>query len=158
MHTTTRRAAALVLAATAVTSAAHAQESGLVTVASPHPVRATLDRFAQAVRAAGWVVFTEIDHQAAAAAAGMTLAPRTVIVFGNPRAGTAAMAAHPMLAIDLPMRALVWQDEQGRVFVTRSTGAGLSRHVFARHGIPLDDAQQRGMEAVLDGFVRAATQ
>lgn len=154
----TRRTAALLLAATAVTSAARAQDSGLVTVPSAHGVRATLDRFGQAVRAAGWAVFTEIDHAAAAQAAGLTLAPRTVIVFGNPRAGTPAMAAHPSLAIDLPMRVLVWADDQGRVFVTRSSGADIGRRIFARHGIPLEEAQARGMDAVLDGFVRAATQ
>jgi uncharacterized protein (DUF302 family) len=149
-------AAVAILAAAA--QPALAQDAGLVTRPSAHPVRATLDRFAAAVRAEGWVVFTEIDHAAAAQAAGLELRPRTVVFFGNPRAGTAAMVAHPMVAIDLPMCVLVWQDDSGRTQVTRSTGADISSRVFARHGIPLPEAQARGMDAFINGLVRKATE
>ncbi len=136
-HAIPRRAASLAAGAALALAAAPAtaQDAGLVTRPSAHSVRATLDRFAAGVREANWVVFAEIDHAAAAQAAGMTLAPRTVVLFGNPRAGTPGMAANPTLAIDLPMRVLVWQDAEGRTQVTRSTGEDLAARVFARHGV-----------------------
>lgn len=135
-----------------------AQSDGLVTEPSRFSVRMTLDRFATAVRAAGWVVFTEIDHAEAARQVGLTLAPRVVLVFGNPRGGTAAMAAHPTLAIDLPMRVLVWADDAGKVFVTRSSGADIARRVYARHEMAIDDAGQQGIDRMIGGLVRLATE
>ncbi|BDG73137.1 DUF302 domain-containing protein [Roseomonas fluvialis] len=154
-----RRAALFIaLAALPCAAPAFAQEAGLVTRASPHDVRATIDRFAAAVRAANWVVFTEIDHAAAAQAAGLTLRPRTVVVFGNPRGGTPAMAANPTLAIDLPLRVLVWQDDAGATQVTRSTGEDIAARIFARHGIQQPPEGRRMTEAALEGLVRRATE
>lgn len=137
---------------------AGAQPAGLVTQSSAHPVRETLDRFARAVREAGWVVFTEIDHAAAAQAVQLPLRPRTVIVFGNPRAGTPAMQGTPTLALDLPMRAMVWEDEQGRVFLTRSSGEDIASRIFARHGVVQPPAAQAGTEQFLAGLARRATE
>ncbi len=137
---------------------AAAQDTGLVTRPSAHPVRVTLDRFAAAVREANWVVFTEIDHAAAAAAVGMTLRPRVVVFFGNPRAGTGAMASNPTLAIDLPMRVLVWQDDAGTTQITRSTGEDTATRVFARHGIAVPPEARRATETLLDGLVRKAAE
>jgi uncharacterized protein (DUF302 family) len=155
-----RRAAVLAAGVPVALAAmpAGAQEAGLVTRPSAHPVRATLDRFAAAVREAGWVVFAEIDHAAAAQAVGMTLAPRTVVLFGNPRAGTPGMAANPTLAIDLPMRVLVWQDAQGRTQVTRSTGEDLATRVFARHGVTVPPEGRRMTDAFIEGLVRKAAE
>ncbi|MCC7282556.1 MAG: DUF302 domain-containing protein [Acetobacteraceae bacterium] len=149
-----------VLAAVLLVAAPQAvrADEGLVTRPSAHSVRATLDRFAAAVRGAGWVVFTEIDHAAAARDAGLELRPRTVVFFGNPKGGTAAMQDHPTLALDLPMRVLVWQDDAGRVMVTRSTGADIARRVFARHGVEVDAEGQRGMDALIGGLVAKAAE
>jgi uncharacterized protein (DUF302 family) len=152
-----RRAALLGVPAALLAATARAQDAGLVTRPSPHSVRVTLDRFAAAVRAANWVVFTEIDHAAAAQAQGLALRPRTVIVFGNPRGGTPAMAANPTLALDLPLRVLVWQDDAGATQVTRSTGEDIAERVFARHGIRVPPEARRMTEAALEGFVRQAT-
>jgi uncharacterized protein (DUF302 family) len=148
----------LLLLAVLIAGPVRAQDPGLVTLPSAHSVRATLDRFAGAVRAAGWVVFTEIDHAAAAAAVGQTLAPRTVLVFGNPAAGTPAMAAQPTLALDLPMRVLVWQDEAGQVRLTRSSGADIAARIFARHGITQPEAAQRNTEGFLAGLAARAVE
>jgi uncharacterized protein (DUF302 family) len=156
--TIARRAALLGVPAVLLATTARAQDAGLVTRPSPHSVRDTIDRFAAAVRAANWVVFTEIDHAAAAQAAGLTLRPRTVVVFGNPRGGTPAMAASPTLALDLPLRVLVWQDDAGATQVTRSTGDDTAARVFARHGVQLPPEARRMTEAALDGFVRQAIQ
>lgn len=149
---------AVCIAALTMPMRVSAQAGGVVTVPSAHPVRATLDRFAAAVREAGWVVFTEVDHAAAAREVGMTLRARTVVLFGNPRAGTPAMAANPTLALDLPMRVLVWEDDQGRVFVTRSTGEDTAERVFARHGVRVPAEAQRGTENALAGLVRKAAE
>ena len=156
-----RTLAAALLLATALLPAtasmpARAAEPGLVTEPSRHDARQTVERFAAAVRKAGWTVFTEIDHAAAARSAGMTLRSRSVVLFGNPAAGTPAMQARPTLALDLPMRVLVWEDEQGRVFVTRSSGADVAARVFGRHGQPFPAEAQRNFDAFVGGLVAAA--
>lgn len=156
----TRRAILLATALAFMASipSGQAQEAGLVTKPSAHGTRTTLDRFAAAVREAGWVVFTEIDHAAAARDVGMTLRARTVVLFGNPRAGTPGMAANPTLAIDLPMRVLVWEDDQGQTFITRSTGAAIAQRVFARHGVTIPPEGQRNTEVFIETLVRKAAE
>lgn len=150
-------AVTLLLAATIATPAA-AQDRGLVTVPSAHPVAATIERFAAAVREAGWVVFTQIDHAAAAGAVDLPLRARTVVVFGNPRAGTPPMRANPTLALDLPLRILVWEDDQGHTQITRSTGDDIATRIFARHGIDQPAEARRATEAMLDRLVRRAAE
>ncbi|KAF0123205.1 MAG: hypothetical protein FD152_3368 [Xanthobacteraceae bacterium] len=135
-----------------------ARQAGLVTRTSAHPLRATLDRFGQAVREAGWTVFAEVDHAEAARTAGLTLKARTVVLFGNPRAGTPGMAANPTLAIDLPMRVLVWEDNDGRIQITRSTGDDIAERVFARHGVMLPAEGRRNTDALIGGLVRKAAE
>lgn len=149
---------AALLAPVLLTLPAVAQQGGMVTVPSAHAMRLTLDRFAAAVREAGWVVFAEMDHAAAARDVGMQLRGRTVMLFGNPRAGTPGMAATPTLALDLPMRVLVWEDQQGQVRITRSTGEDIAQRVFARHGVDVPPQQRQGTEALLDRLVRQAAQ
>jgi len=135
-----------------------ASGQGLATLPSAHSVRVTLDRFATAVRAEGWIVFTEIDHAAAATAAQLSLPPRTVMIFGNPRTGTAALAAHPTLALDLPMRVLVWEDASGRVWLTRSTGEDIAERVFARHGMTIPTEGRAGTEALMARWAQRAVE
>jgi len=137
---------------------AWAQQDGLVTVPSRHSARETLDRFATAVRAAEWKVFGEIDHAAAARDVRMALRARTVLLFGNPSAGTPAMREHATLALDLPMRVLVWQDEAGKVFVTRSSGVDIAARVFARHGVTIPPRGQQDMDGFIAGLVRQAAE
>lgn len=154
---------AAILLGLAATSPAPAQQpdaprDGLVTRASAHDMRGTLDRFTAAVRETNWVVFTEIDHAAAARAVGMALPGRTVVLFGNPRAGTPAMQANPTLALDLPMRALVWEDARGHVHLTRSSGADIAARVFARHGVTVPPQGQADTERLLEGLARKATE
>jgi uncharacterized protein (DUF302 family) len=138
--------------------AAPAAEPGLVTRQSGHSARQTIDRFEAAVRAKGWVVFTEIDHAAAAERAGLQLRPRTVIVFGNPRIGTTAMQRAPTLAIDVPLRALVWEDDAGGVWLTYNSGDYLARSVYPRHGLSMAAEATAGIERFLDEVSRKATE
>lgn len=132
-------------------------DAGLLTRRSAHDVATTIARFRAATLAAGWVMFGEIDHAAAAAAAGLPLPARTVLLFGNPKTGTPVMRTHPTLALDLPMRALVWQDDAGGTYLTRSTGADLATRLFARHGVTVAPEGQAATEAFLAGLVSAAT-
>ena len=154
--TAARRTALLGTATFGLARPALAQPGGMVTLPSGHDVPTVIARLSDAVRQAGWVVFTTIDHAAAAQAVGMALRPRMVLLFGNPRAGTPGMAANPTLALDLPMRVLVWQDDAGRTQVTRSTGQDLAQRLFARHGVTIPPEGQAETEAFLDRLVRGA--
>jgi uncharacterized protein (DUF302 family) len=91
---------------------------GLITIASAHPVSATIDRLAAAAEAAGMRVFARIDHAAGAAEVGMRLRPTELLLFGHPRGGTPLMLDGQTAGIDLPLRALAWEDAEGRVWLT----------------------------------------
>src|SRR5258708_29329596 len=118
----------------------YAAESGLISKPSNHSVRETVERFDRAVKAKeanGWMVFTEIDHAAAASKNGLTLKPRIVIVFGNPKLGTKPMEGAPTLAIDVPLKALVWQDDNDKVCLTYNSGDYLMSSVYPRHALAI---------------------
>ena len=90
-------------------------DSGLISKRSKFAVQETIERFEAAIKsraAGGWIVFSRIDHAAAAKDTGLDMRPRTVIIFGNPKNGTPSMTKTATLAIDLPLKALVWQDDQ----------------------------------------------
>ena len=131
---------------------------GLVTLASHHDVAGTIDRFEAAVAAKGWIVFTRIDHAAAAKAAGLELGPRTVVIFGNPQAGTDQMRSIPTLAIDLPMKALVWQDQAGKVWLTYNDAGYVGGVIFPRHGLSVPPEARQDLGQVLAGFAKQATE
>jgi uncharacterized protein (DUF302 family) len=130
-----RLVASLAICAIAVT--AHAADDGLITKPSRYSVKETVTRFETAVKereAAGFTVFTEIDHAAAAKKFGLDMRPRTVIVFGNPKLGTPVMLKTPLLAIDLPPKALVWEDDQGKVWLSYNSADYLYKTIYPRHG------------------------
>ena len=89
----------------------------------------------KAREAAGFIVFTEIDHAAAAKKFGLDMRPRTVVVFGNPKLGTPAMVKTPLLAIDVPPKALVWEDDQGKVWLSYNSADYLYKTIYPRHGL-----------------------
>jgi uncharacterized protein (DUF302 family) len=135
--------------------------AGLVTRRSSHTVTETIQLFEAAVRDKsdkGWMVFTEIDHAAAAQGAGQRLRPRTVIVFGNPRIGTAAMQRAATLAIDVPLRALVWEDEAGAVWLTYKSSDYIARTVYPRHGLSMSPEVSGGVERFLGEVAGRATE
>ncbi len=110
-----------------------------------------------AVKAKGWVVFTELDHAAAAVKVGLELRPRTVIVFGNPKLGTAPMQKAATLAIDNPLKALVWQDDQGKVWLTYNSADYQVSYIYPRHGLTGNPEMRKNLEQFLDGVSEEAT-
>jgi uncharacterized protein (DUF302 family) len=109
-------------------------ESGLLRVASTHTVDETVKRLESILAQLGVRVFALIDHSGEAEKVGMKMRPTKLLIFGNPKGGTPVMVAAPTLAIDLPLKALVWEDEGGKVWVTYNSPEYLQQ----RHGVPED--------------------
>jgi uncharacterized protein (DUF302 family) len=133
----------LSLSICAGTVTAHAADDGLITKPSKYSVQETVERFEAAVKqreVAGFTVFTEIDHAAAAKKFGLDMRPRTVIVFGNPKLGTPAMIKTPLLAIDVPPKALAWEDDQGKVWLSYNSSDYLYNTIYPRHGAAVPPA------------------
>ena len=147
--------------ALAIHSVAASADDGLFTKPSRHSVEETVDNLEAAINShttAGWVVFGRIDHAAAAKKAGLDMRPRTVIIFGNPKAGTLPMTKSATLAIDLPMKALVWQDDQDRVWLTYNTRGYNAKYVFPRHGLSASDDASQALENFLADVADRSTQ
>lgn len=121
---------------------------GMVTVASGWSVGETIDRLQSVITGAGLLVFARIDHAGNAARAGMELRPTQLLIFGNPRGGTALMQDRQTSGIDLPVKALAWQDQDGKVWLTYNRASWLAE----RHGLG------RGSEAAVKAIERGLTQ
>ena len=134
-------------------TAAHAQES-LIKVRSAHSVKATLDRLETGLKEKGVTVIARVDHAGAAQKAGMTLRPTEVLIFGNPKAGTPMMQCAQSIGIDLPQKALAWQEEKGDVWLAYND----QKYLAQRHAAKGCDAPVKAMSDVLAAFVKAAAQ
>ncbi len=119
-----------------VPATAAVADNGLVTKPSAHSAKATLDRLAKAITKRGFMVFTTLDHAAAAKSKGLDMPFSTVVVFGNPKIGTPGFIRTPRLAIDLPLKALVWKDKAGKVYLSYNSGTYVHQTLYARHGAP----------------------
>jgi uncharacterized protein (DUF302 family) len=108
------------------------QDNGLIHLSSPHTVLETLARLETIVQAKGLTILARIDHSGDAAKAGLTMQPTKLLIFGNAKAGTPLMVAAPSLAIDLPLKALVWEDDQGKVWLSYNSPDYLKK----RHAVP----------------------
>jgi uncharacterized protein (DUF302 family) len=129
-----------------------AAEDGLVRLQSPHTVDETIQRLKAAVEAKGITVFADIDHQANAAAMDLEMPDVHLLIFGSPKIGAPLMSAAPTLGIDVPIKALAWQDADGQVWLAYNDPAYLAE----RHG--LDPAMKpfQGMAKALAGFTAQA--
>jgi uncharacterized protein (DUF302 family) len=106
-------------------------ENGLIHIASPHSVPETVQRVESILRAKNLTIFARIDHSGEAEKVGLSMRPTQLIIFGSPRAGTPMMIASPTLAIDLPLKALVWKDAEEKVWISYNDPIYLKR----RHNI-----------------------
>lgn len=125
---------------------------GLKVLRSRHGLQETLDRLEVAVARYGLTIVARIDHGAAAEKAGLELRPTVVVIFGNPRGGTPLMQAVPTVAIDLPLKAVVWQDEAGTTWV----GYNDPLWILRRHGV-VDDGSIDPMIEALAAIAGEAT-
>lgn len=111
---------------------ASAKSSGIVDVPSSHSVEETVEKLKSILQAKGVTLFALVDHSAEAEKVGMKMRPTKLLIFGSPKAGTPLMLAAPSIAIDLPLKILVWEDGQGKVWVSYNS----ADYLKSRHGLP----------------------
>lgn len=119
---------------------------GIASVASPFSVDVTLSKIKSAIAAKGLQLFAHIDHAAGATTAGLQMQPAHVLIFGHAKAGTPLMVVRPLLALDLPLKVLAWEDAEHKVWVSYNTADFL----IERHSLPADLAKNiSGVEPLI---------
>lgn len=108
------------------------KEEGIVKIPSHRSVDETVGRLKAILQSKGVTLFALIDHSGEAEKAGMTMPPTKLLIFGNPKAGTPLMLASPSAAIDLPLKILVAEDSQGKVWISYNS----AEYLKVRHGLP----------------------
>ena len=127
---------------------------GLTTVRSSYGPKETMDRLEAAVKAKDLTVFARIDHAEGAAEVGLSLRPTELLIFGNARGGTPLMQSNQTVGIDLPLKALVWQDASGDTWLSYNDPSWIAK----RHGLGHEaDATVSAMSAALNALARTAT-
>ena len=110
------------------------KKNGIIDVPSNHSVDETVARLKNILQSKGITLFVLIDHSGEAKKVGMQMPPTKLLIFGNPKGGTPLMLAAPSIAIDLPLKILVWEDGQGRVWLSYNS----TEYLQQRHGLPQD--------------------
>jgi len=128
---------------------------GLITIASSFGAEETADRLESEITARGMTVFARVDHAAGAAQVGMTLRPTELLIFGNAKGGTPLMQSDQAVGIDLPLKALIWEDAAGKTWLSYND----PKWIAQRHGLGPDaerviDTLANALKAV----TRAATE
>ena len=118
-------------------------DDGLITWPSPYAPHETLARLLSEVTDRGLFIFAIIDHAQAAKQAGLEMRPASVVIFGNPKGGTPLMQMAPTIAIDLPLKALVWEDENGKTQLTYNRASWIAR----RHHLAVEDIDEEAWES-----------
>jgi uncharacterized protein (DUF302 family) len=127
---------------------------GLTTIQSSFEPQKTMGRLEAAAKAKGLAVFARIDHAAGAAEVGLALRPTELLIFGNARGGTPLMQSNQTMGIDLPLKALVWQDAAGKTWLSYNDPSWLAQ----RHGLGAEaGATLSALAAALNALARAAT-
>lgn len=127
-------------------------DAGLISKKSPYSVKVTLDRLEGILKKKGFTIALRWDHRAGAQKVGMSLRPTELLMFGNPKVGTHFFTSQQTAGIDLPMKALAWEDENGQVWLTYNDPAYIAR----RHGITDRDATVAKMTGALKKLTDAA--
>ncbi|HZD31582.1 MAG TPA: DUF302 domain-containing protein [Candidatus Angelobacter sp.] len=111
-----------------------AANNGIVTQSSHHTVEQTVQKLIDTLQSKGVTLFAVVDHSGEAEKVGMKMPPTKLLIFGSPKAGTPLMLAAPSVAIDLPLKILVWEDGQGKVWLSYNSPEYLQQ----RHGLPAE--------------------
>ena len=128
-------------------------DNGLISVKSSHDVKVTADRLETILNQKGMKVFIRINHSAGAQKVGKELRPTELIIFGNPKVGTPLMQCSQSVAIDLPQKALIWQDDKGQAWLTYID----PNYLAQRHGLTGCAEVIKKVEKALSNFAQAAT-
>jgi uncharacterized protein (DUF302 family) len=110
------------------------KNEGIITIPNNHSVEQSVDRITRILESKGVMLFAVIDHSGEAAKVGMKMPPTKLLIFGSPKAGTPLMLAAPSIAIDLPLKILVWEDGQEKVWLSYND----PEYLKERHGLPPD--------------------
>ena len=110
---------------------ANDKDQGIVQISSHHSVAVTMDRLESMLKEKGIKVFARIDFSGDAGRAGLTMRPEQMLIFGNPKAGTPLIVAVPVAGLDLPMKALAWEDAKGNTWIAYNQ----PEYVIIRHGL-----------------------
>jgi len=137
---------------------AAAGESGLIEKRSNHSVAETADRLETALEEKGLKVFARIDHAAAAADYGEELPALVLVIFGNPKSGTAMMQKAPTAGIDLPLKAIVYENKNGEVWLAYNSADEVMDEQLARHGLSFTAEQKAPIAAMLDSVTSQAVE
>ena len=130
-----------------------AADTGLVNLKSSHSVKKTADRLESKLSEKGMTVFIRINHAEGASKVGKKLRPTELIIFGNPKVGTPLMQCSQTVAIDLPQKALIWEDEAGQVWLTYND----PKYLATRHNISECNEVLKKIDNALRNFASAAT-
>jgi len=136
-----------------ISQPAHADGNGLIIKQSDFDVAKTIDRLGIAMERKGIKVFKRVNHAKGAKSVGMDLAPAEVLIFGTPKIGTPLMQSNPMIGLDLPLKALVWKDADGKVKLAYTDPAALAK----RYGIADREKVFKKMAGALNKFTDMAT-
>jgi len=128
-------------------------DNGIISVKSSHEVKATADRLENTLKQKGMTVFIRINHAEGAQKVGKKLRPTELVVFGNPKVGTPLMQCRQSTAIDLPQKALIWEDQEGTVWFSYND----PNYLVERHGITECAEVIKKIETALSNFAKAAT-
>jgi uncharacterized protein (DUF302 family) len=124
-------------------------QNGLITLPSRYPARDTMDRLLAALAKRSMTVFARVDHAAGAASAGLPLRPTEVAIFGNPKGGTALMQDRQTAGIDLPLKALAWEDADGKAWLSYNDPAWIAqRHSLGPASAGAVDAMAKALAAI----------
>ena len=146
-----------VLLALSLPQIALTADPGLITKLSIYSVQETIERFENAVKAKGQTIFGRVDHAAAAAQYGIEFRPHTTVLFGRPQSGTPLLRQAGTYTIDAPQKVAVWQDEQGKVWLTYNSAEYLARHLLPRHGLSFGADAVKNLQQFLDQVTDQAT-
>ena len=124
-------------------------ENGIVDIPSNHSVDETVEKLKGILQSKGVALFALVDHSGEAQKAGMKMRPTKLLIFGSPKAGTPVMLSAPSIAIDLPLKILIWEDNQDKVWVSYNT----PQYLENRHSVPADLMKNL---AVIESLAHAA--
>lgn len=132
--------------------------NGLITIESDYSVKETIDRLVSIAASKGLTIFSRIDHADNAIKNGLELRPTELVIFGNPKVGTALMQDNQMTGMDLPLKAMAWQDEKGKIWLTYNDMNWIAnRYILKEKSLATVKTIETGMAAACNAAAKKQT-